>query len=854
MKPGYYIIGLLLCCGGFLFGKQPEEDIEVITGEWVETGNVKKLYDTPLGAVYRFSLSSTYLCQPYSSDLVVKYRGKINYKKESSSGGSQQEGVKFSGVLQFNFGKKRLKDKRFVVIDFKVRAFPAVEKKETADFQFQLLRSGEEKLHDRYKTVNGILDLHNRKLPWFSTSFRQLSDFWKTETSGYYYTPLFEPYSYRIIFDTRTGKNLTVNNNGLKMIITKPEELIDSRSPIEIKTFGIVAQSFGSKYRRQVLEFSPPKVYRFNSAELLDALPELTVKAYPYAGYALRDSRNRPAAAEDEFRQVKRNNNPDLQYAYALRLLYGDNAQPSQAIELLERAAKEDHVLANYQLGVCYYRGYAVEMDYRKADRYLKIAENYGYTPATILRMLLIWNQKNRPRFAYKKPWAEKMKRMFMYNPSFCHAHDPHAYRGIFTGVGDLSEREISPKSFARGDWAAKYLHLKEVFTDARERTLKELDELIQSGYRPGALQLAMFLQWNRASDFEIAAALKRGVDMGDRETEIMYLEWQARLKKLDASAFTLLKQLQFGFYPQYLLLEFAMKNPDFPGVAEFLQFKNDHAEAKRIWQATDKPEARYLLGLLEWTVAFPYWNMHGVIPVQIEEESIEDGKDSRPVTELDRQRRYEMRSIPADVGFKYLKEAAKQGVPNAMYLIARQYSLADFPIGDTIDDEERSKIEGHLLMKRAAEAGQLNARFELLKTVVEDSTTSINKIPQYLPEVEEFIKLDYSPAYLVKARILDKMGRKDAPEAYLRAARKGEREAWRLLALKAAAQKQMKIADEFWSDYIRADREFRQQDRYDVFYPEIKIDIKEKPWQKLLDERAKIWESSLKPEKIFED
>jgi len=91
---------------------------------------------------------------------------------------------------------------------------------------------------------------------------------------------------------------------------------------------------------------------------------------------------------------------------------------------------------------------------------------------------------------------------------------------------------------------------------------------------------------------------------------------------------------------------------------------------------------------------------------------------------------------------------------------------------------------------------------------------------------------MNYPPAFLLKAKILDRLNRNaEAVAAYEAAASRGEYLAWRILALKQERLKNENAANELWRKYIKADREHRRQDRYDVFYPQIKIDIKLQPW-----------------------
>ena len=388
------------------------EQIEVIAGEWDEVNDVRKLYDTPVGAVYEFGLSLSWNCTPYFESGTWQIGAREHEKNcKCDICRKMRSGIK--GVLLASLGKRALKRKRFVVLDFKIRAFPAIASNQTSSFQFQIVRSGETKIKSNYGDVTGILFSGSSLLRSFSTEFIQPPNFWIIRTEGFPYRPDFGLYSCRIIFNTYTGNNLTVIRNGYHVIFLQPEAPAP-RLPIEINSLGIISQDRGGNKgnRREYLEISSPVIYRFNSEALLQELPAQDVVAYPYDAYLLKDSKDRPVPAGQEWRKVKGSKNPDLQYAYALRWLYGDECNPSRAIDLLEEAAKEKHALADYELGVCYYRGYGVTPNEKKADRYLKEAETFGYSKAAVLRSMIFWEQHNRPKFYDRKSWNDSMVEM----------------------------------------------------------------------------------------------------------------------------------------------------------------------------------------------------------------------------------------------------------------------------------------------------------------------------------------------------------------------------------------------------------------------------------------------------------
>ncbi len=794
-----------------LWGK--DEEIEVFGGEWIENGGIRKLHDTPLGGVYEFPLSEVWTCLPDSWPGGPSRRITHPANCRCSRCEIRRNGIKSS--LSISFGKKKLKNKRFVVLDFRVRAFPALTNSKTPEYQFQVVRSEATKIDSDYGNISGMVRIRSGRLYTFDTTAVRPANYWVMETDGTYYKPNFEPHSYRIIFDTRTGKRLTVIVNGYSQVYLQPEEPIPGDGPIEINSLGIISQSRGGdeRYRRRILEFSPPKVYRFDSPKLLESLPELKVAPYPYDSYAIAGSRRgRALSAEEEARNLKHHKNPDLQYAYALRLLYGKDPHPARALELLEKAAREDHVLAIYQLGLCYWRGYGMEPDLRKADRYLRTADRYDYLQANVLRSAILWNENNRPKFNEGKSWNGDIAKTLRLSDWHNHAHDLYAFISIINGLGGYHLVEMSPKRYSLSHWNFLLRSVNKDQPDPKAETLRELDSQIRTGYRPACLLKALLLRSLDAPAEEIMAPLAKGAAEGDAECRVMLLEMKAATGKLDAKEFTPELEMELGDYPMYALLEFAVRNPDVPGVAEFLKFEKDFSRSKRIWSKPETPESHYLLGLLEWTVAFPYARMHASV-------------ESEP-----RKPKFTERNDLGASGFKHLAAAARGGVPGAVYLIARQYCLGDYPAEDAYSDRERAFQAGLTMMKKAAAAGHLKARFYLLEA--ETETANRKRLTEMLTENGEFEQLQYAPAALLKAKILEKLKTSgDAPAAYEQAGNRGMREAWRLLALEAAARKQEAKANAFWEKYIQADREFREQDRYDFFYPSYRIDLPRHAW-----------------------
>jgi len=800
------------------------EQIEVIAGEWDEVNDVRKLYDTPVGAVYEFGLSLSWNCTPYFESGTWQIGAREHEKNcKCDICRKMRSGIK--GVLLASLGKRALKRKRFVVLDFKIRAFPAIASNQTSSFQFQIVRSGETKIKSNYGDVTGILFSGSSLLRSFSTEFIQPPNFWIIRTEGFPYRPDFGLYSCRIIFNTYTGNNLTVIRNGYHVIFLQPEAPAP-RLPIEINSLGIISQDRGGNKgnRREYLEISSPVIYRFNSEALLQELPAQDVVAYPYDAYLLKDSKDRPVPAGQEWRKVKGSKNPDLQYAYALRWLYGDECNPSRAIDLLEEAAKEKHALADYELGVCYYRGYGVTPNEKKADRYLKEAETFGYSKAAVLRSMIFWEQHNRPKFYDRKSWNDSMVEMIEASGKSIE-HDNSVFYSFFSDVQDSFIFEYSPKRFHLGFWM-HHRHLFSNFPDADEIVGRHMEQNRNSGYIPAYLTEAQYLEFRKKDRKEVIRLLRAGSNAGDLECRSKLLLVLAEAGELPKEMFNAENDLLFSDDPVYLMFEYALKHPGEPGIAEFLAA--DREGAARIWARKSSAEAGYLSALLTWSRVYPYRHRHGV-PHRRKKVG-----DSVEMEQIAAMRRDEENAAAA--GFEQLKIAAKAGIPSAMYLVARQYGNCDYPADDEVTSDPLAKLAGEAWMKKAAEAGHAKARFQMLQW--ESMKAMISRLEQMLPEVEEFCRINYSPAFLLKAEILDRLNRSaEAVAAYETAASRGEYQAWRVLALKQEKLKHESAANELWKKFIAADREHRKQDRYDVFYPQIKIDTKLQPWMMSPDE-----------------
>ena len=469
---------------------------EIITfsGEWEGKGSVKKLFDTPLGALYRFDESKSY-------ELIAtpnpEHKGKCDCaicrkrKNPPNMGG---------GLLQFGFLKNSKRNWRYVVIDFKIRAFPALDKKEGAQFRFFLTRSDENKISADYGDLNGLAEVASPPGPlrFFSTGhWKSFDDDESISPYLFILTPMFEPIAYRFIFDTMSGV-LDVYQNGVLVSSHRHEIPMTGHAPIEIRNFGIITQNDGKSrhYREEYLEISAPVVRMATSSrELFENAPPVGFSPYPYGNYYSMVKNDRP---DRLLREIRNHKNPDLQYAWALRLLYGSNPDPAGALELLERAAKEKHVPALYQLGVCYFRGYGVEPDLKKAIKYLEDAAKYQYSPALILRGWMQWD-------VLKRPWIipNELQQEMLFKERFNEKNLEEWNNAIgFRGDGSDHDTLFATVQMIPdfGKWKRPLISFKFLYSidtvshvrsaDPQKKDLLFVDYAITSGYYPAHYEL----------------------------------------------------------------------------------------------------------------------------------------------------------------------------------------------------------------------------------------------------------------------------------------------------------------------------------------------------------------------------
>ena len=373
---------------------KPEDEKLEVTGDWEIRGQVNKLYDTPMGGVYNFTMSDdfnyTYL---YSQDTAKKYA---------------------LHSIQFDLRKfmdRREKIRRFIVLDFKVRTFPAITPVKTPMLRYTLTRSAVDPWNiNDYRSINGLFLSEDITLGMLYSAYSgDTLNSWTFGIGSSIYRPHYEVTSYRVILDTYKGGVESVNVNGDKTIGLNMEDPsghnsgagISSKTGkwippqtestpdyiVPVRSFGLCIQIDPDLLKRNIiyrtiLEVSHPVVTLTDREEVLRALEPVDRMAdYPYGGYGEKE--------------IKKADNPDAVYAYAMRLLNGEDLP--LGVETLKKAAARQHIFAMYQLGVCYYRGIGVEPDFQKALTWLKYATDYDLPDAWALAAIVQMRSAKSP-------------------------------------------------------------------------------------------------------------------------------------------------------------------------------------------------------------------------------------------------------------------------------------------------------------------------------------------------------------------------------------------------------------------------------------------------------------------------
>ncbi|MBO5762443.1 MAG: sel1 repeat family protein, partial [Lentisphaeria bacterium] len=360
---------------------------------WQEDDRVTHLFNTPNGRVYRLTVSEEFKDSTRHGEYRVQ---RQTVSKRRNRKGEERNFYPLSVRL---LDRGANSNARFVVADFRIRQFPALQKAGADRFRFSVFLS--KNLNPGPETADSVYQvfrIDNEGISECNQLFRWQYDRWICGF-GTYFSPAFEWNSIRIMVDRAMNYSRLYCNGYLLEYI----ELNDRLELPVPRSCGIFLEPPGKGPR--IFEVSEPKVYFLQTEAELERLPVNVFTPYPQTE-VLRNSAARAQILKDLEADRK---NPDAWYTAALWYLDpGAQCDPARALKLLKKAVKEEHVPAAFLLGLAAWRGYGMAPDPAAAEEYLKTAAESGYAPAAAFRGQMILDALPERMF----PTREQMNRI----------------------------------------------------------------------------------------------------------------------------------------------------------------------------------------------------------------------------------------------------------------------------------------------------------------------------------------------------------------------------------------------------------------------------------------------------------
>lgn len=860
-----------------VYGKvvKPEDEKLKFTGDWEVRGNVNKLYDTPLGGVYDFTISDY-------------FNFAAKYVKEAQKGRYALHSIQFD--LQKNIPRGE-KLRRFIVLDFKIRTFPALTTVKNPTLTFALTRSAADPANiNNYLSLNGI-SRYERLWPVMSPPL--YSPYWNPGNSvipswvldldrGCF--PYYEVNACRVIFDTYSGGISSTNINADKYIAPHMENV-----SVPIRTLGLCVQINEDDKKiqyRQLVEVSRPLITLTDREEALrDLKPLESMTDYPYGGYA------------EELKKLSAAANPDLIYAYGMRFL--ESGDLPLGVELLKKAAAKQHIFAMYQLGVCYYRGIGVEPDLQKALTWLKYASDYDLPDAWALAAIV---QMYSSKSIYASNYIRGSVKQSMHALKFyAEKHDNRVQKELFNNDGcshiDPDYVACSPKLaflVARRsymDWYYKdnvdpklippepvavkrppdykfkpIAFSPELKNAVKSRNSAEIDigaptDLIENRLPDKYYDLRVLKSWQgdaliNRDRFEMGVAanyvpallysgrqtskfwkkdkrkyacsgyqrpfgppVTSPVDALEKAGELFSLGAKAGSRECEVEALCCRARLG-KLKKEDFTAELDVRLADSP-LYHMLKYMAENPDAPG---ARDFLEMEYESARQSWRDNPSAWNSF-LLGAELLYQYYDYGYDTAWY------RLYYRDVKDLETAFKYLDDAAKQNIAPALYLCGKQFLEGSRSKGQ-MDEILHRKI-GTDLLKSAAQAGCVKASYLLARQHCITNIYSTDE--KWLEELKPALDAKDADSWLLAGDIYSRLkspgNDKKALESYAKAAELGSLRAWHALGMrhynkpsvgKEKEQNKLKAA-ECWRKFVKLDREARSQDINDVYWPDIK-------------------------------
>lgn len=794
------------------------------TGRWNPAGDVKELYPTPRGAVYRFEPSAHFsdLHRPVYS----------NGQKHADNCTCRVCRVRRNlNALQLPLKNLRNgRDDHYVVIEFQARLFPVPEKNQDpteAALAFYFASNNlpgvdGDSLYQVYRILPTTV-LQENLIHRFKSEMHE-------RLYGRFYLPLFDWITVRMVADVSFRIWRLYVNGALYQCIdlTKWE----GNQP-KFSSVGIFVET--GKKRPTTFEITRPVVLYLPTDEALAALPPVVCERYDYTPYfaGLRKRVLTPA----EMVAVDRAN-PDRHYAAARKLLDDPEGNVPTAVKELRTAAKEGHLPARVLLATFQWRGLGMARDPAAAVKTLR--DMPEYPPAAALATLIEW--KESPSVARPTPaLIDRLRRTFA-DAGPC--PDLDRLRSFCIGTATLADLrqspEISLKQLLRLRPFPRFRRLTRAEIDTflpyevPDERLHDLDDtdffraVLTRADKAGMVEARRWMaEWLRSLAFAANGdpALLEAAEARLDDPDILRddacallrfrLRWERGLltpEELDTSA----NRLRFRNAPGFALLRLALLHPNTPGVKELR--RGDLGRAMALWREDLSPESRMMLAMTQWEAALGSPPVFGATTA--------GQTTTEPLW---------------SEAFNQLGEAADDHLPEAELMLAR---LSMEPLSDAVI-RPRRLYPASIAVKKlsaAAEDGDAVAGMALARYYRNAGGAFPAKVQSYLRTAAE---LGDPEACRLLGEMLLRRGLKAEAVTWLtKAGEAGDPAAWSLLAQQASGDE----AAALWRRFVETDRRARLNDPLDFLEPALPINQKvltgiptEDDWQDAMKRRNRL-------------
>lgn len=745
---------------------------------WESPNNrVDKLFDTSLGAVYNLKI------QPYfdGKDLADKQK-KIAVD-----------------VLTIDFLAKNYYQQleRYIVLDFEFRLYPAIDKSENANFFLTFAFSNK-----NLSSIKNNRDFHTlfrleynkyNNLyfePFYSVhrvdTRQKKNELTSLTANSYSIANCYHPNRIRLIIDLTKDSIYSWNINGYKQVMLKSGiDYYKNMNYNDFRSLSIFTHRIDSKdkdMKRQLIELSPVKIFTTNKLEELTLLDDCLANNLLYANYKFMD------------KNPEKSKNPDEIYALALSYLRGENLL--KGFDLLKTATTKKHVLAMYQLGICYEYGIGVAQNYDKALASYNDAISYNYTPA-IYQYITCAIKKNNNLIH-----AQKSDRYLFYphlKAMLKNIDDEKNYNSLeWYYLCHILQKTKVPFPIIDNDKLLYHsiftpYYTQDVFSE------EQLNKLIANHKYPAFYLLLInynaFLYPNVNKDVIQKVYPKKYLlkTLDDPLCNLSFAFLERMINSTDLQEFTSDESsLQYSSYYLYYILAFLAKNSskeinsNEAFVKNFLWVNYNWDENRINIFKQNTPDEYYLLALMELHKFYEYNFQNAYANL------------------------YQNNTKSLESALKYLDIACNNNIKEAQYILGREYLLASQ--NSKYIDNKSHESHGIELLKKSAKAKFRPAQYLLLRYNF-DKKKSLTT--EDLNLLKELCELNHAPSWrlLGEAQTLQL-----AIESFKKAIELGDIEACQLLGNLYNKENNSQLSQQYWREFIERLNKSRYSDYYDLY------------------------------------